>query len=144
MSVATPVRSSNPIERDFYEIDTALNVLGRTAKGRYDTIDPAKALKQARQLEAALKTFKATCRQDIIDRKTAAQAAKVAEAERQEREAAIVAERKARGEAITIPGYAAEGLVIMAKAAQEDEAEERAVRGGVARFLRLARKPKAA
>ncbi len=136
MSVPTLNHSSNPIERDFYAIDIALNFLGRTAKGRYDTIDPAKALKQARELEAAVKAFKATCRQDILDRKEAAAAKKVAEAARTAYEAQVVAERRARGETITLREYAADGLVAMAKAAQDDDAEDRPVKGGIARLFR--------
>ena len=139
MTVATPVRSSNPIERDYYGVETALHFLGRTAKGRYDTIDPAKALKQAREIEVALKAFKATCRQDIIDRKQAAVLAKQAEQERAEREAAIRAARAARGEPAS-PGYVADGLVAMATAMKSDEAEEVPVRGGVVRFLPFGRR----
>lgn len=145
--------ASNPVERAFYNLNTRVDVMGRAAKG-HKLVDPTKALKEAKAVEAALKEFKATCRQEIADRKAAAAAHKVAEAERVAYEAAIRAAREAAAAARAAtsgqinPNFerdgAVEGLVVMARAAQEDRAITVNVggkqRGVLARILPIRRK----
>lgn len=125
MTAALP-RSSNPIERSFFELATRVDILGRTAKGRYDTTDPAVALKRIKEVRTALAAMEVVCRQDVKDRREAAAAAKAADAARVAYETQIRRERGilAPAQPVEQPAReaAADGLVAMAKASAEDRA----------------------
>lgn len=126
MTASLP-RSSNPIERSFYDLTTRVDILGRTAKGRYDTTDPAVALKRIKEVRTALAAMEMVCRQDVKDRREAAKAAAEAEAARIAYETQVRRERGLLAPVVEpveqpVREFAADGLVAMAKATAEDRA----------------------
>jgi len=135
-----PMRYFNPVETAFYEIDIAMNILGRTAKGRPDMVDPERALREAKRAEDALKVFKAVCREDIIARRQA-KAKKVLDdkimaTQRETMELERAAQNARR---VVAHQTVVEGLVIMSEMSRVVEFEP-IKNNGFSRMLQLKRK----
>jgi len=63
-----PSRTSNDLERSFYELFYAVQNVGRSTKGRYDMTDPARALLDAKTVRQQLLKLERVCRADIRKR----------------------------------------------------------------------------
>lgn len=59
---------SNDIERSFYELHYSIQNIGRSTKGRYDMINPARALSEINEARDKLRNLEKICRADIRKR----------------------------------------------------------------------------
>lgn len=90
-----PVRPSNAIELAYYDVTYAMARVSRSAKGRYDQLNPELALKAIRETQERLEALAKLCEEDIVVRKEAAKAA-AKEAREFRRQQEVAQRRRAR------------------------------------------------
>jgi hypothetical protein len=118
---------ANRVEAAFYSVKSAVLVLGRSATGRADMINSKRALKDIAGLRKQIDAMEVICRADLATERAAATAKRAADRKHVRQMTSYVAKHPDQlDRAILLgainpdynPGYAADGLVAMVKAAQ--------------------------